>query len=170
MRACLRWEQQTGRTFMGTSGRSFLLGCWSHWVKSAHTRCFVYANHAGNVVTWHLHTGIFVYVMNVPIIVGRSMFGLEFVATRITRDSIVALRYNIYEVAGILQVGKAIVQRKMRNRTRCGGGQQHFTDSYGVLKVSCISSECGYLRYGGFDWALRVWLDRASCHRTGLIG
>ena len=106
MRACLRWEQRTGRTFMGTSGRSFLLGCWSHWVKSAHTRCFVYANHAGNVVTWHLHTGIFVYVMNVPIIVGRSMFGLEFVATRITRDSIVALRYNIYHVAGILQVGK----------------------------------------------------------------
>jgi hypothetical protein len=48
--------------------------------------------------------------MNVPIIVGRSTFGLEFVATRITRDSIVALRYNIYHVAGILQVGKAMVQ------------------------------------------------------------
>ncbi len=94
------------KDFYGDIGRSFLLGCWSHWVKSAHTRWFVYANHAGNVVTWHLHTGIFVYVMNVPIIVGRSTFGLEFVATRITKDSIVALRYNIYHVAGILRVGK----------------------------------------------------------------
>ena len=29
---------------------------------------FVDANHAGNVVTWHSHSGIFIFVQNAPII------------------------------------------------------------------------------------------------------
>jgi hypothetical protein len=36
--------------------------------KSAHTTCFVDANHAGNVVTRRSHSGILIYVMNAPII------------------------------------------------------------------------------------------------------
>ena len=55
---------------------------------SAHTICFVDANHAGNIVTWSFHTSVFIYVMNAPIIwfskkqntVESSTFGSEFVA------------------------------------------------------------------------------------------
>jgi hypothetical protein len=71
--------------------------------KSAHTTCFVDANHAGNVVTRRSHTGVLIYVMNAPIIwfskkqntVESSTFGSEFVALRIARDLIVALRYKL---------------------------------------------------------------------------
>ena len=35
---------------------------------SAHTASFVYANHTGNAVTRSSHTGVFIYVINVPII------------------------------------------------------------------------------------------------------
>ena len=49
---------------------------------------FVDANHAGNVITRHLHTGIFIFVQNAPIIwfskrqntVEAATFGSEFVA------------------------------------------------------------------------------------------
>ena len=36
--------------------------------KSAHTTCFYYANHAGNVVASIFHTSILIYVVNEPII------------------------------------------------------------------------------------------------------
>ena len=72
-------------------------------VKSAHTACFVDANHADNVVTWRSHTGVWIYVMNEQIIwfskkhntVESSTFGSGFVAMRIMRDLIVAQRYKL---------------------------------------------------------------------------
>ena len=50
--------------------------------------CFVNANHAGNVITRRLHTGILIYVQNAPIIwfskrhntVESSSFGSEIIA------------------------------------------------------------------------------------------
>jgi hypothetical protein len=65
--------------------------------------CFVDANHAGNVVTQRSHTGILIFVQNVPIIwfskkqntVESASFGSEFVALRAARDMIVALRYKL---------------------------------------------------------------------------
>jgi hypothetical protein len=36
--------------------------------QSVNVSCFVDANHAGNVVTHRLHTGILIYVQNTPII------------------------------------------------------------------------------------------------------
>ena len=71
--------------------------------KSAHSTCFVDANHAGNVVTRRSHTGVLIYVMNAPTIwffkkqntVESSTFGSKFVAMRIARDLIVALRYKL---------------------------------------------------------------------------
>ena len=64
---------------------------------------FVDANHAGNVVTRRSHTGIIIYVNNAPIIfyskrqntVESATFGSEFVALRICKDLIVALRYKL---------------------------------------------------------------------------
>ena len=64
---------------------------------------FVDANHAGNVVTWRLHTGIFIFVQNAPIIwflrwqntVEAATFGSEFVALRICKEMIVALQYKL---------------------------------------------------------------------------
>jgi hypothetical protein len=65
--------------------------------------CFVDANHAGNVITRRSHTGILIYVQNAPIIwfskrqntVESSSFGSEFVALRIAKEMLVALRYKI---------------------------------------------------------------------------
>ena len=64
---------------------------------------FVDANHAGNVVTRRSHTGIIIYVQNAPIIfyskrqntVEAATFGSEFVALRICKEMIVALRYKL---------------------------------------------------------------------------
>ena len=65
--------------------------------------CFVDANHAGNMITRRSHSGILIYVQNAPIIwfskrqntVESSSFGSEFVALRIAKDLIVALRYKL---------------------------------------------------------------------------
>jgi hypothetical protein len=65
--------------------------------------CFVDANHAGNVVTRWLHSGVLIFLMNEPIIwfskrqntVESSSFGSEFVAARIARDLIVSLRIKL---------------------------------------------------------------------------
>ena len=61
---------------------------------------FVDANHAGNVVMRRSHTGIVIFVQNAPIIwfskrqntIELASFGSEFVALRICKDKIVALR------------------------------------------------------------------------------
>ena len=60
-------------------------------------------NHAGNVVMRRSHTGIVIFVQNAPIIwfskrqntVESASFGSEFVALRICKDQIVALRYKL---------------------------------------------------------------------------
>ena len=64
---------------------------------------FVDDNHAGNVVTMRLHTGIIVFIQNTPIIwfskihnmVEASKIGSELVALRIFEGLIVALRYKL---------------------------------------------------------------------------
>jgi hypothetical protein len=64
---------------------------------------FVDANHAGNVVTRRSHTGIIIYVQNAPTVwfskrqntVEAATFGSEFVALRICKELIVALRYKL---------------------------------------------------------------------------
>ena len=64
---------------------------------------FVDANHAGNVVTRRSHTGIIIFVQNAPIIwyskrqntVEAATFGSEFVALRICKEMIVALRTKL---------------------------------------------------------------------------
>jgi len=64
---------------------------------------FVDANHAGNVVTRRSHTGIIIYVQNAPVMwyskrqntVEAATFGSEFVALRICKELIVALRYKL---------------------------------------------------------------------------
>ena len=58
------------------------------------TSCFVDVNHAGNVVTCHLHTEILLFVQNAPIVwyskrqntIESSTFGSEFVVLHITKD------------------------------------------------------------------------------------
>ena len=63
---------------------------------------FVDANHACNVVTWRSHTGILIFVQNSLITwyskrqntVEAATFSSEFVALRICKELIVALRYK----------------------------------------------------------------------------
>jgi hypothetical protein len=69
---------------------------WGHLVIIS---AFVDANHAGNVITWRSHTGIFIFVQNAPIIWflkkqntnEAATFGSEFVALQICKEMIVAL-------------------------------------------------------------------------------
>ena len=71
--------------------------------KPVTTSCFVDANHAGNVVTRRSHTGILIYCQNAPIMwyskrqntVESSSFGSEFIALRVAKEMIVALRYKL---------------------------------------------------------------------------
>jgi hypothetical protein len=71
---------------------------------SVTTSAFVDAkNHAGNAITRRSHSGIFLFVQNAPIIwyskrqntVEAATFGSEFVALRICKELIVALRYKL---------------------------------------------------------------------------
>ena len=99
---CPRWEQRTGRGFMGTLGRSFLLGCRIHWV-IVHTRHVLLMLTMLETLLLVVCKQVFIYVMNAPIIwfsnnhntADSSMLGSELVAMRIARDLIVALRYKL---------------------------------------------------------------------------
>jgi hypothetical protein len=65
--------------------------------------CFVDADHAGNRVTRHSHTGIIIFCNRAPIVwfskrqntVETSTFGSEFIAARIAVELIEALRYKL---------------------------------------------------------------------------
>ena len=97
--------------------------------KSVCISCFVDANHAGNVITRRSHTGVIIYVQNAPIIwfskrqntVESSSFGSEFVALRIAKDLLVALRYKL-RMFGVRVDGPANV----------------FCDNSGVVKNTSI--------------------------------
>ena len=64
---------------------------------------FFDANHAGNIVTWRSHSGFIIFVKNAPIIwfskrqntVEAATFWSEFVALRICKELIFALRYKL---------------------------------------------------------------------------
>jgi hypothetical protein len=60
--------------------------------------CFIYADHAGCRVTRRSHTGILIYVQNVPIIWYSSHphFGSEFFAMKIAIEQVEALRYKLW--------------------------------------------------------------------------
>lgn len=66
-------------------------------------RCYVDANHAGNMVNRRSHSGILIYINNSPIIwyskrqntVETSSFGSEYVALRIATELVEALRYKL---------------------------------------------------------------------------
>ena len=91
--------------------------------------CFVDSNHAGNVVTRRSHTGILIFLNKAPIIwyskrqntVEASTFGSEFIAMRIAKEMIVALRYKL-RMFGIPVEGPANV----------------FCDNEGVVKNTSI--------------------------------
>ena len=91
--------------------------------------CFVNANHAGNVITRRLHTGILIYVQNAPIIwfskrhntVESSSFGSEIIALWAAKDMVVALRYK-HRMFGVPIDGPANV----------------FCDNNGVVKNTTI--------------------------------
>ena len=91
--------------------------------------CFVDANHAGNMITCRSHTGLLIYVQNVPIVwfskrqntVESSSFGSKFVALRTAKDMIVALRHKL-RMFGVPIAGPANV----------------FCDNNGVVKNTTI--------------------------------
>ena len=91
------------KDFYGEVKEQFPLGILELLINSAHMTYFFNAYHAVNVATQRLHTGVLIYVINVPIIwfsknqntVQSSMFGYEFVAMWITRDLIILLCYKL---------------------------------------------------------------------------
>jgi hypothetical protein len=95
--------------------------------------CFVDANHAGNVITQRLLTGIIIYVQNTPIIwfskrqnaVESSSLGSEYVALRAAKDMLVALQYKL-QIFGVPIDGPANV----------------FCDNSGVVKNTMIPQDC----------------------------
>ena len=65
--------------------------------------CYVDDNRIGNMMTDRYHTGIIIYLKNVPIVwyskrkntLESSSFGSEFVVLRIATDMVEALRYEL---------------------------------------------------------------------------
>jgi hypothetical protein len=97
--------------------------------KKVSTHCFVDANHAGNVVTHHSHTGILIFVNRALAwwfsekqnTAESSTFGSEFVASRIATEQIKALRHKL-RMFGVPVDGPADV----------------FCDDQGVVKNASI--------------------------------
>jgi hypothetical protein len=93
---------------------------------------FVDANHAGNKVTRHSHTGIIIYVQNAPILwyskrqntVEVATFDSEMVALWICKELIVAIHYKL-RMFGVEIDGPANV----------------FCDNHGVVKNVSIPPE-----------------------------
>ena len=104
---------------------------------------FVDANHAGNVVTRRSHSGFIIFVQNAPIIwfskrqntVESASFGSEFVALRICKDQIVALRYKL-RMFGIPIDGPANV----------------FSDNRGVVKNASIPESTLMKRHNSINY------------------
>ena len=71
--------------------------------KPVYVVCYVYANHAGNLLTRLSHTGIVIFVNISPIIwystrlntVESSSFGSRFIESRISTEMIKRLRYKL---------------------------------------------------------------------------
>lgn len=91
--------------------------------------CFVDANHAGNAVTRRSHTGVLIYVQNLPVVwfgkkqntIETSTFGSEFVALRIATELIISLRYKL-RMFGV----------------PINGATNVFCDNHGVVKNTSI--------------------------------
>jgi hypothetical protein len=86
---------------------------WGHPVTMS---AFVDTNHAGNVIMRRLHSSMFIFIQNAPIIwflkrqnkVEAATFGSKFVALQICKELIVALRYKLH-MFGVLIEGPANV-------------------------------------------------------------
>ena len=71
--------------------------------KRTKNACYVYANHAGNLMTQRSHSGLLLYLQNTMVIwyskrqntVESSSFGREFIVLRIVVKMIKALRYKL---------------------------------------------------------------------------
>ena len=106
-------------------------------------RCFVDADHAGNLITRRSHTGIIIFIQNSPIIwyskkqntVESSSFGSEFVAMRTARDMIVGLRHKL-RAFGIPLRGPANV----------------FCDNQGVVKNTSLPQSTLSKRHNAINY------------------
>ena len=123
--------------------------------------CFVDSDHAGNLVTRRSHTGILIFLQNAPIIwfskkqntIESSSFGSEFVALRIARDMIVALRYKL-RMFGIPIRGPASVlcdnQGVVKNASlpESALSKRHNAINYNVVREAVAA---GIIRVGKED-------------------
>jgi hypothetical protein len=106
---------------------------------SVNISAFVDANHAGNVVMWCSHTGIFIFIQNAPIIwfskkqntVEAATFGSEFVALWICKEMIVALHHKLRICKEMIMV----LHYKLRMfGVPIEGPANVFCDNRGVIK------------------------------------
>ena len=123
--------------------------------------CFVDSDHAGNVVTRRSHTSILIFVQNAPVIwyskkqntVESSSFGSEFVALRVARDMLVALRYKLRmfgvpmpEPAAMLCDNQGVV--KNASIIESALSKWHNAINYNIVRESVAA---GILRVGKED-------------------
>ena len=91
------------REFYGEVAEELPVGMPEPLGRPVKITCFVDADHAGNLVTRRSHSGMLIFAQNAPILwfskrqntVETSSFGSEFVAMRIAKEMIVALRYKL---------------------------------------------------------------------------
>jgi hypothetical protein len=113
------------------------------WGQRVTISAFVDANHAGNKVTRHLHTGIIIYVQNAPILwyskrqntMEVATFGSEMVALQICKELIVAIHYKL-RMFGVEIDGPANV----------------FCDNHGVVKNISIPELMLMKKHNAIDY------------------
>jgi hypothetical protein len=112
---------------------------WGHPVTMS---AFVDANHVGNVIPRCLHSGMFIFVQIAPITwflkrqntVKAATFRSEFVALRICKELIIALRYKL-RMFGVPIEGPANV----------------FCDNHGVVKNLSIPESTLMKKHNGIN-------------------
>ena len=126
--------------------------------KAVTISAFVDANHAGNVVTRRSHSGIIIFVQNAPIVmfskrqntVEAASFGSEFVALRICKELIVALRYKL-RMFGVPIDGPANV----------------FCDNNGVVKNTSLPESTLQKRHNAINYHVVREAAAAGILRVG---
>jgi hypothetical protein len=134
--------------------------------KPVNILCFVDSNHAGNVITRRLHTGILIFVQNAPIIyyskrqhtVETSTFGSEFVAMKVAKELIVALRYKLgmfgVPITGpvnVLGENQGVVKNTSIPKSTLN--KKHVSIAYHIVRKAAAQ---GILRVGKEDTATNL--------------
>ena len=144
------------------------------------TSAFVDADHAGNVATHHLHTGVILFICNAPIVwhskwqnmVESATFGSEFVALQTCEELIVALQRKLQKFWCSDWRSNECILWQLRHGQECEHPRVNPAQEAQCNQLPCsarsssgrnlMSRQRGWTNeLGRLTWQ-RLWLDRSD--------